>query len=363
MNEVSSISTVVRSDTFPVTFDAVSTISVAERRIVMLIRVACLGLIAILSQLLCCRTTAAEPTVWGSADSEPVFSLASEARPFDGSEFPYQSDLILSDTPPPSERKQTMFPISASLGFVGGDDLSITRTKVGFSMPIYVQPGEGTDRPKTIVLASADFGTSFLEGQTQLHLPDQLYIAGGGLRAIRHVNDQWNLIGGINVNYQGDGKATEDVVNVSGMAMLQWARDDQTQWTFGAVATGLDDLPVLPIVGVSWKPTEDWEISLGLPQTRIAHRVDWFGPQHDTWFYVGLAGVGGGSYAVRHSNGMDDQLTINEFPIVFGLEQRGDRAQWYLEAGVVVGRELEYELTGERENLGAGFFTSAGLKF
>lgn len=259
--------------------------------------------------------------------------------------------------------KPFVLPFSAGLGVTGGDSLSVTRTQIGTSMPVHVQMGANPTEPELVLMASVNFGANFLDGETRLDLPSELYRAGGGVNAIKRITDRWKAIGGVNINYQGDGQATSDVVNLSGVAMAQWQKSDQVQWMFGVAVTGIDDLPVLPIVGVSWKPNEDWEVSLGVPQTRIAHRVRWFGPLHETWLYTGLLGAGGGTFAVERPSGIDDRLTISEFPLALGLERRGDHAKCFLEVGVVAGRELEYEVSGEKEALREGYFSRAGLRY
>ena len=313
---------------------------------------------------ICVPVSADEPSVLETLPGNRFLTFESDEQEFSAKSVLYQEESLITDpTIPVPEQKPRILPLSTNLSFVGGDRLSIAQTQIGMSIPVYAQPGVGSSGPDLMVMASVDFGASFLEGDTQLYLPGELYTAGGGLKAVKRINDDWKFIGGFNINYKGDGEATSDVINLSGVGMLQWEKSEQHQWMFGVVATGIDDLPVLPVVGVTWKPNEDWEVSLGMPQTRVARRVHWFGSHQDTWLYTGFLGAGGGSYAVRRPDGMDDLLTINEYPLALGIERRSFRAKWFLEAGVVVGRQLEYEHSGEKERLGEGAYLRAGLKY
>jgi hypothetical protein len=305
-----------------------------------------------------------EPVFLEAPPGNRFLSFEPEEQPFSAQSVLYQNESLITDpTVPSPEQKPILLPISINLSFVGGERLSITQTQIGMSVPVYAQPGVGSSGPDLMVMASVDFGANFLDGDTQLYLPGELYTAGGGLKAVKRINDDLKFIGGININFKGDGEATSDVLNLSGVGMLQWEKSEQHQWMFGVVVTGIDDIPVLPVVGVTWKPSEDWEVSLGMPQTRVARRVHWFGSHQDTWLYTGFLGAGGGSYAVRRPDGMDDLLTLNEYPLALGIERRSFRAKWFLEAGVVVGRQLEYEHSGEKERLGEGAYLRAGLKY
>ncbi|APZ94302.1 DUF6268 family outer membrane beta-barrel protein [Fuerstiella marisgermanici] len=264
---------------------------------------------------------------------------------------------------PDKNEKPFSIPLKTSLGFTGGDTLSMTSVKAGTNVPIWYSGTLGNGGPDMLLTAGANFGADFLDSSTLLDVQDTLFTAGGSLTLMKRMNDRWRLVTSVNVSYKGDGDATANVVNVSGMGMAMWHKSEQVQWTFGVAATGQQNIPVIPMVGVTWKPNDDWEMSLGIPQTRIARRVDWFGPQSDTWLYTGVLGLGGGTYAVRRDSGLDDQLTIKGFPLAMGLEKRGDGTTWFCELGVVVAREIEYEVTGETEDIGEGLYARVGLKF
>jgi len=266
---------------------------------------------------------------------------------------------------PDDDEPPRSLPISTSLRFVGGDTLSITSTRIGANLPIFVSGADLTSKggSELLVAANVNFGASVLDSKTMLDVPETLFSTGGGVTALKQLNDRWRMLASVNVAYQGDGEAEVNIITVSGVGMLQWQKTETTQWTFGVAVTGQDNFPVIPLVSVTCKPREDWEVSLGLPRTRIAHKVNWFGPQHDMWLYTGLLGVGGGTYGVRRADGLDDQLTINEFPIALGLEKRGDGPKYFVETGIVVGRAIEYEVSGETENVGEGFYARFGLSY
>lgn len=314
------------------------------------------------------RSALAAIVVFGSFDrvdaQGPVYQPVTD--PYQSQPFDAQSYLPVELPTNQMQRRQfgsdgSRRPFNASVRFVGGDGLSFTQSLFEGAFPIYARMGDSG--PDLVVLGSAKFGHGFFSGDTAVDLPSNLYTAGGGVRLVKPINPIWDFIGGVNVLYQGDGEAESDSVTVTGMGMFQWQRTEKTQWMFGVVATGVEDIPVIPVIGANWKPRDDWEVSFGLPQTRVAHRLSYLFPHQEVWGYAGLLGLGRGRYGVRRESGIDDVLTMREFPIAVGLERRGDGPIWFCEGGVAVGRQLEYEVSGEEIDLDAGGYVRLGLKF
>ena len=76
------------------------------------------------------------------------------------------------------------------------------------------------------------------------------------------------------------------------------------------------------------------------------------------------ASFGGSTWAVRRSSGSDDELTLRDYRLLLGYERILNGGTGYsVEMGYVFGRELEYELGGERREFGDSFVIEAGLSF
>jgi hypothetical protein len=90
-------------------------------------------------------------------------------------------------------------------------------------------------------------------------------------------------------------------------------------------------------------------VELMVPRPRIARRVYWFGSWGDDvedWLY--LAGeIGGGTWAMRRTDGANDVLTYSDLRVILGLERRVlFGIDYRLEAAYVFARKLKYESSG-----------------
>jgi hypothetical protein len=131
-----------------------------------------------------------------------------------------------------------------------------------------------------------------------------------------------------------------------------WSIDSNERWSwaFGALATGRDDIPVIPAVGAIWEPSPKFKINLMMPNPRISWLLaNSSGRQH--WGYVGGA-LSGGTWAYDRASGLAERLTYREWRLVLGCESmppqtpgtfRPIGTRLHAEVGYVFGRTFEFD--------------------
>jgi len=255
--------------------------------------------------------------------------------------------------PPPS-----MWGLQLSGEYSTGDGLSISQLGLSASIAIPLDP------PRRMLMVAPSFSLATVDVGNSIDVPKELYSLGVNAMWMEQLNDRWGLQVALSPSVRGDVDSLDQAVRFSGMAMLTWeCRPDVLQFSFGAVYTGRDDLPVLPMAGVQWTPNEDWQIEIGLPAPRIARRV-WVDENGlAAWVYV-TGGIGGGTWNVRRADGRSDELSINEYRVAIGAELgQGPQKKMYVEVGLNFGRKLEYEKGGESISFGEGLSVQAGWDF
>ena len=95
----------------------------------------------------------------------------------------------------------------------------------------------------------------------------------------------------------------------------------------------------LPIGGVIWTPTEDWQIELLIPRPRIARRLRQTETE-DVWLYV-AGQYGGGAWSIDDGAAGNQLLSYSDFRLVGGVNVwRASGRELMIEAGYVFSREL-----------------------
>ena len=199
-----------------------------------------------------------------------------------------------------------------------------------------------------------------------------LYTLSVGVNWIRPVNDRWTWMFGITPSIATDWENTSgDMWRIRGNAFAFYSPRDDLQWIFGAVVTGRSDLPALPAIGLIWWPDDQSKLELTFPRPRYSRLIGLSADQ-ETWGYLG-AELGGGTWAVELPGGVEDELTYRAWRIVLGMEfvspgakrpgARGSGSSGYVEAGVSLGREIEFERTPGTLSPTEAFYIGGGVRF
>ena len=172
-------------------------------------------------------------------------------------------------------------------------------------------------------------------------------------------------------SFATDGNNTSsDAWRFRGGAFAIYNRNPEWIWTFGAIALGRNDLPVVPAVGVIHQPNPAIRFDLIMPRLRLAFLLVDRGTRQQ-WGYLGAA-LNGTTWGVERVDGMDDQLTYGDFRAVLGWEStptpefgmpftRGRKLG--IEIGYVFSRDFEWEQTGAKIQLDDTFMLRGSFSF
>jgi hypothetical protein len=245
------------------------------------------------------------------------------------------------------------------------DGVALGSYDVSVQMPIY--PIFGPPPP----LITSGYTFTQLEAPVQMDLPSSLHEVALGTAWMRRINDRWMARFMLSGAFASDLENTSSEawqLRVGGFAIYR----PNAQWSFtvGALATGRDDIPVLPAIGAIWEPSPEVIVNLMLPRPRIsvllADRGD---RQH--WGYFG-GGISGGAWAYDRASGQGDKLNYREWRIVLGWESkrpqppgtfRPSGTTFNAEVGYVLGRQFEFESNAPDISIGDALLLRAGVGF
>ena len=196
---------------------------------------------------------------------------------------------------------------------------------------------------KSAVSLSPSFDVQFLDAPRGVELPSTLYRGSLNFSVMKPLSEKMQVMLGISPGFSSDLETgSSDAFRMMAFAAANWQYRPTLKLNFGVAATGREDIPVMPMAGLTWTPTEDWKIDIGAPRPQIARRINCSNCDGSDWIYI-AGEFGGGTWAVNRA-GRDDELTIRDFRLLLGWERKSTaRLNLKLEAGYVFGRKIEYE--------------------
>jgi hypothetical protein len=159
-----------------------------------------------------------------------------------------------------------------------------------------------------------------------------------------------------------------------------WDWTPTFQIVLGCAYLDRPDIELLPIAGFIWTPDPDVEYKLVFPTPKISWCIDrysvpgWIGgaffgfpggPETlvERWLY--LAGeLGGGTWAIRHSDGTSDLMSYSDIRVFLGLEKKAINAIGsQIEIGYVFHRYIRLTSTDTNFDLGDTLMVRAALNY
>lgn len=207
------------------------------------------------------------------------------------------------------------------------------------------------------------FRADQLQGLASLDLPKAVYNT--GLNILHQC--KWNPVFSSTVvvtpSIRSDFTTSDQAFRVFGLALMNWKCRSDLTVSLGAVYFDRADFNLLPAFGLVWTPTPEWKIDATMPRPRVFHRLWKQGGEAEGWAYLG-GSIGGNTWAVTRDSGLTDELTIRDFRVLGGYEvlEKGNRGHFF-EAGIALGRRVEYERAESELDLDAGIYLDAGIKF
>jgi len=236
-------------------------------------------------------------------------------------------------------------PISLESEWLFDSDFELSTQSAAVKLPLLFRSGS----PPPIV----KFGVAFtdLSADDSLELPEKLFEYSTGLSWIKKFNDRWMVRAMIGMDYATDNENTSsDSWRFTGGVFAIHQKSPTLSWTFGAIALGRSDLPVVPAIGAVWLPRPRTRVDLILPNPKVNFLVSDDG-QRQNWAYLG-AGINGNTWGYERPNFGDDTLTYSDVRVVAGWESRPSAPvnqpyvpgrKFGVEVGYAFSRDLEIE--------------------
>jgi Domain of unknown function (DUF6268) len=192
------------------------------------------------------------------------------------------------------------------------------------------------------VFVTPNVGWHFLAGPSTTDLPGYLYDVSLDVAMYRPVGEQWLFEVAIMPGIYTDGNnTTSDAIRIQGRVFGYYTMKSGKQLVLGFVYLDRQDVPVLPTFGVIMQPREDLRYELLFPKPRLAWR-QYVNSNWEQWVYV-TGELGGGSWGVRRTTGLNDIATYRDLRLVLGVERKQATGRsMYVEGGYVFGRRLEF---------------------
>jgi len=218
---------------------------------------------------------------------------------------------------------------------------------------------------------TATYSFTRINAPLDLDLPQDLHQFSLGMSWMRPLNEQWiirtMLSGVFATDFQNTGSMAWQF---RGGMFAIYRPNKQWDLAFGALATGQEDIPVLPVIGAVWQPSPSLKINLMLPNPRISFLLS-DSSQRQQWAYFG-AGMSGGNWAYNLRNGSPERLNYREWRLVVGWESTPSQTSrqfqstgtsYVIEAGYVFGRKFELEHQAAEIKLDNTLLLHTGIQF
>ncbi len=179
-----------------------------------------------------------------------------------------------------------------------------------------------------------------LSGPNTVPLPPRLYDFSLGYQKRGRIKDfmSYDLATSIGVFSDFEDSAT-DGVRFPGHATGMLHFKPELDVVFGIDYLSRDDIKMLPVGGISWRPLSmpDLRFDLVFPRPRIDYTID----NQSKIYWAGR--LGGGTWDIEFPNNDNDVITYRDLQLLLGFERRnsdGDLSS--LEIGYVFDRRIEF---------------------
>lgn len=297
----------------------------------------------------------------GGNDELPTRPTLLDATSLAGCETSCAPEFDNCDTPLIRHRTTCFQGAQTAYGVIPGSSTNGLGIKTFDLLGTFAVPIDGMDH---VITLTPFFRMDQLNANPGLDVPDALYEAGVKSFWKKVMNDRLTTLVLFTPSVRSDFQSSQDAFKLFGMALLQWKLvPDKLSMTGGAIYTGRQDFPVLPMMGLLWTPSPLWKLDIQFPSPRLSRRLMKDSGNSETWGY--LAGVfGGNTWAVRRANGTDDQLTLRDLRLVLGVEHLlAENRGVFVETGLVFNRSMEYANTPGLTNFGDALLLRAGIQF
>jgi hypothetical protein len=215
--------------------------------------------------------------------------------------------------------------------------------------------------------------THWLNGPSSLDIPAQLHDVYTEFRWLPKIGERFRADIAVQPAYYSDwdGSSVRAVrILGHGAGIFDWT--PTFQLVLGCAYLDRPDIELLPIAGFIWKPDPGVEYRLVFPTPKIAWCLPFIrnpDPNYlrpsseETWLYL-ASELGGGTWAIRHSDGASDLMSYSDWRLYLGLETKSiTTISSHVEIGYVFHRYIRLTSTGDDVFVGDTLMARAGLNY
>jgi hypothetical protein len=220
--------------------------------------------------------------------------------------------------------------------------------------------------------------THWLDGPNSPDISSQLHDVYTEFRWLPKIGERFRADVAVQPGYYSDWDgSTARAIRVTGHVSGIYDWTPKFQLVLGAAYLDRPDIEVLPIAGFIWTPDPEEVYRLVFPTPKISwcvgkSRSYTIGMQpnltkhwdRESWFYV-AGELGGGTWAIRHSDGSSDLMSYGDWRVFTGLETKsiGLLCGTFIEAGYVFHRLIRLTSSGDDTQVGNTAMVRAGLNY
>ncbi|MFT3783331.1 MAG: DUF6268 family outer membrane beta-barrel protein [Nibricoccus sp.] len=174
------------------------------------------------------------------------------------------------------------------------EDVSGGSVEIGVAQTFRLAPG------RTLRVSIEELGVSIDQkrdaGEPVVPLPDELNAVSAALGYTHVLNPQWILTGRVGAgSYVTDSGLLSEGWAGSAMAMAIYNHSKEVTYVFGiGYNSNLENLRVLPIFGLNWRPAPQWSVAVGFPRTAVSYHFN-----KNLSLGLALSGAGGAYYVAK----------------------------------------------------------------
>lgn len=219
--------------------------------------------------------------------------------------------------------------------------------------------------PELIFANTPQFNARSWAGPSTPELPGAVYRFGWDFELASTPVGPWSFQLNFNpsVNTDFDQSVSGDAYNFDGSGMVFYRPSQEWLIVLGVGYWDRVDDILLPYAGVVWTPDDRWELRLVFPKPRISYFVGTVGDAAH-WLYVsGEYHVE--SYQIGMTSGSPtrEQIQLTDWRIMAGLRSDHGYYDKFIEAGVVLGRQVDFKHGTPGFDMRDSFIVRGGIKF
>ncbi len=215
-----------------------------------------------------------------------------------------------------------------------------------------------------VVALTPRYRVDWIDGPNTVDVPARLHSASFDLGMRIKFDHKWTMLAGVQPGWYNDQFSADQGTRIGALVVVVCdVIPEKFQLTAGVARLDRNDYDIVPVVGATLVPNPDTRFELTFPKPKIARRIGHIPCLQEDWIYLS-AFFGGGTWSVRRTTGLDDELTLRDFRVSLGVERVINGGTGFnLEMGYVFGRRLEYEFTPLTLDFDDSFIIEAGLSF